>query len=126
MRNPSPRDFALDVEGIGRFVFGRKTVMDALAIECEYTRLTEGLDVVPDYLGVLASAIANLRILTVKAPDGWDIEGMDGEDEETYTRLKKVWGALRDKLASFRAKPGAPVEDGGQGSVEDGRVLVSP
>lgn len=127
MRRPNPvTDFVVDADGVGRFVFARKTLLDGIAIECEFTRLTEGLEDVPAYLGMLAAAMSNLKVLTVSAPADWDLAKMDGEDEETYAKLIKVWGALRDKQESFRRKPGVDGEIGRPGDGGNDRVLVSP
>ncbi len=124
-RQPKPTDFVLPVEGIGVFTFARRTMREQIAIELEYAKYTEGFPMVTEALHMMATSFAELKCLTVQAPDGWDIESMDFEDEESVDKIMKVWGALRDKLSSFRRKTG----NGGNarpGDVQDGGVLVPP
>jgi|SRR5579862_3081179 len=110
MMKQSASDFVVDVEGVGTFRFAQKNLRIQAMIEAEYSRLTEGLNDVPEYFQHLASVMAELKVLAVEVPEGWDIDAMDPETDETYQRLWTVWGALRDKRAAFRAgtqKPGA-------------------
>lgn len=108
----------------GEFVFGRRVMRDQFAIEAEYKRLTEGVIDATDFFGELASAVADLVVLTVKAPEGWDPETADPSEEESYADILKVWRRLRDQEATFRrgvqTRPGAP----GQGAGGDAGVLV--
>lgn len=112
-------DFTVPVEGVGEFTFGKKGIRDQFAIEAEYSRLTEGMDIVTNFLWNIATAFANLKILTVKAPDGWDLETLDPEDGDSYRKLMLVWGALRDKQATFRKKPEPVGESQGEGASRD-------
>lgn len=118
-RAPSPTDFVVTVDGIGTFTFAKKSFRDQLAISAEFARLTEALPIVPDYLAMVASPMAALRVLTVVAPNDWDIDALDPEDSESYTKLMKVWGALRDKQASFRRVAAPRSEETGQGPLKD-------
>ncbi|MDP3327205.1 hypothetical protein [Parvibaculum sp.] len=120
-RLPSQNDFVVTVDGIGVFTFAKKGMRDQFAIEAEYSRLTEGVETVTDFLWSAANSFANLKVLTVSAPDGWNLEGLDPDDSNDWERLTKVWSALRDKQLSFRKaaqeggeKPGArpPKDDG--------------
>lgn len=110
-------DFVAPVDGVGTFTFAKKSFRDQVAIEVEYARLTEGVETVTNFLYNIATAMATLTVLTVTAPDGWDINALDPEDDESYMKLMKVWGALRDKQSAFRkaAKPGS--EGAGTGAV---------
>lgn len=110
----SATDFVVPVDGIGTFTFAKKTMRDQIAIEVEYSRLTEGIETVTNFLWNLASSVSVLKVLTVTAPDGWNLDALDPEEPESYDKLMKVWSALRDKQASFRkgnqgdgAAPGA-------------------
>lgn len=124
-RKPAPTDFNIDVEGIGRFTFAKRTMADEIRCQVEYASIIDG--VIPTmWLQSVGGWISALRVLTVRAPEGWDIETMDPLDPETYERLRKVHAALVAKEASFRAKPGAGSEGGGQGADQDGGVLVPP
>ncbi|MEY8688436.1 MAG: hypothetical protein AB9M53_00970 [Leptothrix sp. (in: b-proteobacteria)] len=105
MRNTSPTDFSIDVPGVGAFQFARRTLRDEMRIAAEYSRLTEGVSTPTDYLALVAGWLSVLTVLTVSAPDGWDLESMDPLDEETYAKLMQVHSALRDKEGSFRRKP---------------------
>lgn len=108
-------DLTVPVEGIGTFTFAKKTMRDQIAIEVEYSRLTEGVETVTNFLWNLATAISVLKVMTVTAPDGWDLDGLDPEDAESYAKLMQVWGALRDKQASFRKGTAAVSESAGEG-----------
>lgn len=135
MSEKTSSGLVVNVDGVGVFVFGHRTTRNQIAIECEYSRLTESLPFVTDFLGRLATRMADLKVLTVSQPKGWgktpageptdDIDEMDGFDEDTYALIDKVWSALRDKEAAFRGKPvgtEAPRED----DVGDGGTVVSP
>lgn len=100
-RAPKNTDFDLTVEGVGRFVFGRRTMGDELAIQREYSSIIQGVTPT-DWLMTMAGWLSVLRVLTVRAPEGWNLEEMDPLDEATYANLFKVYTALRDKEGSFR------------------------
>src|SRR6476620_759644 len=99
-------DFTVSVEGIGNFTFGRRKMSDELAIQREYCDIICGVTPNP-LLDILATWISAFKVLTVRAPAGWDIDEMDPLADETYDRLKKVYDALCEKELSFRVKPGA-------------------
>lgn len=105
-RQGNATDFSVDVEGVGTFQFGRRTMRDEIKIQVEYARLIEGVEPT-EWLAVVAGWIATLKVLTVMAPADWDIEEMDPLDDETYARLARVHQALVDKERSFRRKPAA-------------------
>lgn len=102
MRTPAPTDFHLDVEGVGHFVFAKRTMRDEMRIAAEFSRLTEGVTTPTTYLELVAGWLSALTVLTVQAPDGWDLETMDPLDEDTYAQLMRVHAALREKEGSFR------------------------
>jgi hypothetical protein len=115
-RASKPTDFVLTVDGVGTFTFARKTMRDEFSVQAEYMRLTEGISPVPMFLDTMASAVATLKVLTVKSPDGWNIDEMDAEDEVSYEKIMNVWGALRDKMNSFR-RANKVGEEKGEGGV---------
>lgn len=119
-----PATFAVSVPDIGTFIFRRRALRQQLAIEVEYSRLTEGFPAVTEFTGRVSAALADLKVLTVEAPAGWDAEELDGLDDEGYDQLMAVWGALRDKETTFRTSVQAPSQDVGEGSGGDVRPAV--
>lgn len=105
-RAAAPGDFQVQVDGLGSFTFGKRTMRDQFAIHAEYARLTEGVES-PTWFAVEFSEIfAALKVLTVVAPVGWDIESIEPEDA-SLAQMKSVHAALCAKEADFRRKPGA-------------------
>ncbi|BCP56317.1 hypothetical protein K32_49340 [Kaistia sp. 32K] len=112
-REPQKTDFTVDVEGVGQFIFARRTMRDEIKIQQEFARYIGGLEPT-EWLLMLGGWLSTLSVLIVSEPDGWlrDIDGhpvedvMDSDplDGDTYETLKKVHGALRDKEDSFRRK----------------------
>lgn len=125
MHSASATDFYIEVEPHGTFTFARRTMRDELRILAEVSRLTEGLENPTNQLSVLAGWIAPLKVLTVKAPDGWDIDTMDPLDPAVYEKLIKVYGALRDKEDSFRPGAAGGVKASGPADGQENGVLVS-
>lgn len=104
MRTPNPRDFEVIVPDVGRFVFGYRVMRDETKIQAEYARIVDGTRPT-DWLHILAGWLSVLKVLTVEAPDDWDLDEMDPHDDDEYAKLSKVFDALRAKEAYFRAKP---------------------
>ena len=123
MRNET--DFDVSVEGIGSFAFGRRKMADEVAIQVEYARIIDGVTPT-EWLALVAGWLSALKVLTVRAPAGWDIDEMDPLDDDTYAKLMKVHAALTAKERSFRKGAKAGGQGAGAGSGEDSRVLVSP
>ena len=124
-RDPSPTDFTITVDGVGPFTFARRLMRDELSIAAEFSRICEGVETPNEFLLTVGSWMATLRVLTVHAPDGWDLDAMDPLDNETYARLFKVYSALRAKEGSFRRKSAAGKGDGA-GVGQDAAVLDPP
>lgn len=103
-RKPNVTDFDVPVEGIGTFTFGRRKMADEIAIQVEYARVIDGVQPT-EWLALVAGWISALKVLTVRAPAGWDIDEMDPLDDDTYAKLMQVHAALAEKERSFR--PGA-------------------
>lgn len=123
-RTPAATDFFVDVEGVGRFSFAQRKMADEMKISVEYSIMTQGIDTPTVWLGIMAGYQSQLKVLTVSAPDGWDLDEMDPLDDGTYEKIIKVHSALRDKENSFRKKPAQIGEAGGAGSSEGNGVLV--
>lgn len=118
MRSPGPGDFSVPVEGIGDFVFGRRTMRDVFRIRGEYNSLTGGFyGHEGEFADVSALAFATLAVMTVHQPPGFDFTKLDPlVDEDCSEKVLKVFAALREKELSFRPGGSAPVETQGQGA----------
>lgn len=102
------RTFPVPVDGVGTFTFRRRTMRDQLKIEAEATSILGApLDGTDGRLSMSAVALATLGVLTVAAPDGWDLDAVDPLDEEAVARVFAVYEAFRNEEARFRggAKP---------------------
>lgn len=116
-RAPKETDFVVPVENVGQFTFGRRNMADEIKIQVEYARIIDGATPT-DWLGTLAGWIATLKVLTVRAPDGWlNLDELDPFDPETYAKLNAVFGGLTEKERSFRRKPAAAGEASGSPAV---------
>jgi hypothetical protein len=123
MRAAQQTDFHITVEGVGAFSFGQRAMEDQRRINIEYARYIE--DVVPTpWLHKMATQMSTLRVLTVRAPAGWDLDAMDPLDDETYKKIEEVFNALRDKEGSFRKKPTTADPPSGEGAGGVAGVLV--
>ena len=100
-RQARETDYTVSVEGVGMFAFGRRTMRDEIAIQVEYARIIDGVTPT-EWLALVGGWMSALRILTVRAPDGWDIDALDPTDPETYSKLSRVYEALTEKERSFR------------------------
>lgn len=116
-------DFLVEVEGVGTFCFARRTMRDELKIQVEYSRIVDGVKPT-EWLHLVASWIAALKVMTVRAPEGWDVEAMDPLDDQTFENLAKVHRALFEKEQSFRRSTGKDGQAAGQDQGDDRGVLV--
>jgi len=126
MRQAAATDFNVEVEGVGAFRFGRRSMRDEMRVGAEFSRLTEGVEAPTPWLELVAGVIAALKVLTVEAPDGWDVDAMDPLDQDTYDKLLSVHAALRAKEEDFRRSKSKASEKTGQVDGGDTGVLVSP
>jgi hypothetical protein len=117
-RAPSATDFHVDVPGVGHFIFAKRTMRDEMRVAAEYSRLTEGVETPTEFLASMAGWISTLKVMTVEAPDGWDLDMMDPFDDEASENILKAYAGLRAKEASFRKTKNPPVEGDGAGSSE--------
>lgn len=125
LRKPAENDFTVDVEGVGTFRFGRRTMRDQINIEVEYARIIDGTKATA-WLQTVGGWLSDLRVLTVMAPKDWDIDNMNPLEDETYATLAKVHKALAAKEVEFRLRPKQASQAEGAGVGEDATVLVSP
>ena len=109
-------DFSVDVEGLGRFVFGRRTQRDVFKIRGAYCQMTGHNWKDDGTVGDMeAWMYATLEVMTVSFPDGFSLESIDPltgpEDDD---RIQTVYMALRQKELSFRPQQ----KKGGEGTGE--------
>ena len=123
-RKPHITDFTVPVEGIGTFTFARRKMADEIQIQVEYARILDGVQPT-EWLALVGGCLSALKVLTVKAPEGWDINELDPVDDESYAKLMQVHAALVSKERSFRRKSTDTGEAAGQGNGPVGGVLVS-
>lgn len=97
-------DFIVPVDGVGTFTFGKRTMRDEIAIQVEFARLIDGVEPTA-WLQAVCGWMSVLKVLTVRAPDGWDLDGADPLEDETYARLSRVYESLVDQERSFRRGP---------------------
>ena len=117
-RPANKTDFTVDVEGVGRFVFGKREMADEIKIHVEYSRLTEAVTPTP-WLDQVATWMSTLRVMTVRFPGGFDIDELDPLEDDTYQKLMKAHAAFLAKERSFRLNKGAAVEAGGASEGKD-------
>lgn len=114
-RERSPSDFTVSVEGIGTFTFAKRRMADEINVQVEYARIIQGVEPT-DWLALVGGWLSVLRVLTVAAPEGWNIDEMDPLDNDTYLRLGRVHKALADKERSFRPGAASPSADPREGA----------
>jgi hypothetical protein len=96
----------VDVEGVGRFVFRKRRVPDQVKIQVEYQEAKGEAQMLPEWMWDALNAWCALKVLTVQAPPGWDLDEIDPSDGEQTGRLVAVWEALREAEKRFRAGAG--------------------
>lgn len=114
-RQPRETDYTVTVENVGTFTFAKRTMRDEIDVQVEFARIINGVEPTA-WLEAVGGWMSTLRVLTVRAPDGWDLDGFDPFDPETYAKLRAVHSALVEKERSFRLKPAAGSEGTGQAS----------
>lgn len=119
-----PEKFAVDVDGIGRFIFARRNMRREFAILSIHSDLTGATGNPSPLLDDFATAFATIKGLLVQGPDGWDIEALDPLGDDTWTHISRIHGALRAREVEFRQGPNPAVQAGGAQAVADDRVLV--
>lgn len=103
MRKPSINDFEINLPGVGKFVYGRRTIGDFIAIRRRYVELA-GENVGDALLSNMAGIVALHDVMCVSCPDGWEnLAVFDSESSEYH--LKKVLELdelIGEKQDSFR------------------------
>lgn len=104
MREPSDRDFFVEVEGIGTFRFARRTYGDRLKIRSEFLKLVGDIGESDEDLAAQAAIIASHQVLCVEAPEGWeDLSAVDMvEIPDAEEKIFSIYIALKEKEDSFR------------------------
>lgn len=124
MRLAQPTDFFEDVEGIGRFRFARRKMADEVQIQRLFSEYTGGIQATA-WLLTLGEYLSTLRVLTVSAPANWDLDDMDPLDEDTYSKIARVFIALREREETFRGRPRKTSEGSSAQDAGDSGSLVS-
>lgn len=88
------RTYTRPVPGIGDFIFRRRVLRDQIRIEAEAIRMLNGPTTDPN-LHNIALAVGTLSVLTVNAPEGWDLEALDPLIPSSVSQLWQVYGVLR-------------------------------
>lgn len=119
------QQYSVEVEGVGVFFFAKRTMRHEFKIQAEYSRLTEGVDTPTANLEYIAGVFSTLRVLTVKAPDGWDLDALDPLESADFEKVIRVHAALRAKEGSFRRQQADDGARAGEGNRGVGGVPVS-
>lgn len=117
-RKPNNTDFVINVPKIGAFTFGRRTMRDEIDIQVEYARILNGVEAT-QWLAVVGGWMSVFKVMTVHAPEGWDIETMDPMDPDTYQKMGEVYDLLSEKERFFRGSSKIPSTGAGQPAVQD-------
>src|SRR5207248_4244523 len=91
-RAPLGSDFSLDVSGVGRFTFGRRTQKDKYLIRSQYSQLTNDYWKEDGQPGDMEAWMhATIAVLMVKAPDAFSLDNLDPLlDDETGKKIETV------------------------------------
>ena len=118
MRNPNENDFSVDVEGIGRFMFARRTKEDVFKIRSRYAVLTESHYTADGSIADMgAYALVVLQTLMVSAPENFSLDSIDPLlDDNFEKKILGIYNPLRAKELSFRPKTAKGSEVEGQGA----------
>lgn len=97
-------DFNIDVPGIGKFRFNRKTYGAVIQIRAERLRVLRGGGEDDPEMRGHATVVSHYKVLMVECPEGWeDLETIDlAVSPEKEDHILRVWFALEEKLNSFR------------------------
>jgi hypothetical protein len=94
-------NFPVEVDGIGSFIFKARTLRSQFLIEAEASRVMGG-PCADEALRQGAIQLATLLVLTVEAPQGWDLEALDPLIPEDIAKVFTVHRRLREVEAGFR------------------------
>ena len=94
--------FPVSVDGVGDFVFKRRSLDAQFKIEAAAVRFLGG-ETASDSLYRMAMSFATVSHLAVTVPDGWNIDEIDPLDNEQLDRVHLVFRRLRAAEETFRA-----------------------
>lgn len=127
---PRADDFFVEVEGVGKFRFNRKTYGAQIRVDAEISRILGPQGSQDRTMNGHALLVGNYKALMVDCPPGWeDIESIDlTENPKIEDKIYEVFYYLREKLDSFRRRTGADAagEAAGQGDVPNTGSVDSP
>ena len=127
MREPKETDFVVELDGVGKFRFARRTFGDRIRIRGEVARMSrdfgDDLDSVAE-----VTVVAVYKTLMVSCPKGWeDIESIDLIDRpDAEDQVWQLFLKLQDTEARFRQERDGTGKKGREGDIEDDSVLVPP
>lgn len=125
--SPTRATFTIDVPGIGKFTFRRRTIRDDIAIAARWETLLGGITSPSVYLDSLASAVATYEALAVAYPEGWEpatVAEMDAVMDDRITELRTVYGALCAREDEFRPVEKRRLQAAGQSPEQDAGGVV--
>lgn len=103
-RTAKESDFPIEIDGIGRFKFARRTQKDRYLIRTYYGQLTNDHWQEDGSVGDMEAFMhATIHVLVVEQPDGFSIDELDPIlDDDIQKKIENVFMALRQKELSFR------------------------
>jgi len=106
-RTAKDSDFPVDVDGIGRFKFARRTLKDRYQIRTYYGQLTNDHWQEDGSVGDMEAFMhATIHVLVVEAPPDFSIDELDPLlDDDIQKKIEAIFLALRQKELSFRPQP---------------------
>jgi hypothetical protein len=125
MRAPKDTDFNVELEGLGKFRFARRTFGDRIKIRGEVARLSrdfgDDLDAVAE-----VTVVAVYKTLLVACPPGWeDIESIDlVSNPQAEEQAWQLFLKLQEAEETFRKGRDVAGKEGGQTAGQDDTVLV--
>lgn len=111
----------LDGEQSGPFTFVRRRMGDLGLISAELSRLAGGVPIVTDEMKAILSMMAELRIVTVQAPDWFNLDEM-----EDTSVLPQVWDQYVRWRDRFRERETAAAGAGNGKSVGESAGGATP
>jgi hypothetical protein len=109
------KEYTAEVEGLGTFTFRTYGAKVQLSIESETRRVLGGSCESISTIGAVVSLVTLERV-TVAAPDGWDLDLLDMNDESDRALLLKVYGRMNEERKRFRGLGGGSSVATGTGS----------
>lgn len=124
MRKSAHTDFSVPVDGVGTFVYGRRTLGDSMKIRARFLELV-GANADDIELAATASAVATHEVLCVSAPKGWeDLLQLDGIDNDNAAKVFDLFAKVGEQEDSFRGAQKVHRAPTGPGAIEDAGLLV--